>query len=60
MKFETLTLVPYEREAVIPEMLTEQELKWLNSYHELVYEKLSRYLSKSEKKWLREQTKPIE
>ncbi len=60
MKFETLTLVPYEREAVIPEMLTEQELKWLNSYHELVYEKLSGYLSESEKKWLREQTKPIE
>ena len=57
--FETITLVPLEREAIIPEMLTEEELKWLNDYHKRVYEAVSPRLTDEEAEWLREVTRPI-
>ena len=38
MEFENMTWVPYEREAILPEMLTKAELAWLNAYHQKVYE----------------------
>lgn len=60
MEFETLTLVPIDREAVIPEELTKAELSWLNQYHKKVRETLSPYLSQEEAEWLYEVTEPIE
>lgn len=59
MEFETLTLVPFEREAILPEMMTKRELSLLNQYHKTVYEKVSPYLSKEETAWLRNATAPI-
>lgn len=59
MKFDTLTLVPYEREAILPEMMSDEELRALNHYHKMVYERLSPYLDNEEKQWLLEQTTPL-
>ncbi|MCR5704006.1 MAG: aminopeptidase P family protein [Eubacterium sp.] len=59
MGFDTLTLVPYEREAILPELLEEGELDWLNQYHERVYRKLSPYLTEEENEWLRLRTSPM-
>ena len=60
MNFETVTLVPFEREAIIPELLGETELKWLNEYHKHVYEVVEPLLeNKEEKEWLREATAEI-
>ncbi len=59
MEFETLTLVPFEREAILPEMMSEKEKMWLNQYHKTVYEKISPYLESGEREWLREATKEI-
>lgn len=59
MKFETLTMVPYERSAILPEMLTKEETVLLNQYHAMVYEKISSYLTESERAWLKEQTRPF-
>lgn len=56
MEFETLTLVPFERKAILPEKLTEKQLETLNNYHRKVYESLSPYLDEDERKWLGEQT----
>ena len=58
--FETLTVAPYDRESIIPERLTDAELKTLNDYHESVYQKLSPYLTEDEADWLRQETAPIE
>ena len=33
MEFEVVTLVPFEREAILPELLGAEELAWLNAYH---------------------------
>lgn len=59
MGFDTLTLVPHDRDSILPEMLTENELSFLNSYHQNVYEKLSPFLSPEEREWLRQYTAPI-
>ncbi len=57
MRFETLTLVPYDREAIIPENLTKDEIKQLNDYHKRVYNTISPYLTEEEREWLGEVTK---
>ena len=59
-KFENITLCPIDTKAIDPEMLTFEEKKWLNDYHKMVYTKLNKYLTKAEKEWLLEATKPIE
>lgn len=50
--FETLTMAPFEREAIAVEMLTQQDKKLLNSYHARVYDTLSPYLDDEEAAWL--------
>lgn len=59
MEFETVTLVPYEREAILPQMLTKAELDWLNAYHQNVYETVGPLLEEEEKAWLFEATREI-
>ena len=56
-RFETLTLCPIDTTPIIKEMLTPEEITWLNDYHQKVYDKLSPCLSDDEKEWLREKTK---
>ena len=59
MGFETVTMVPYERRAILPEMLTERELQQLNAYHAKVFRLLSPWLDEDERAWLAEETAPI-
>ena len=54
--FETITFVPFERETIVTEMLTENERAWINDYHALVYERLSPLLAEGEQRWLKEVT----
>ena len=53
LEFETLTLVPFEKNLIEKKFLSTDELKWINAYHQNVYKKLSPYLLVSEKSWLR-------
>lgn len=57
--FETITLCPFDREAILPELLTERELQWLNRYHGQVYEKIAPMVSSETACWLKEATKEI-
>lgn len=59
MEMETITFVPIDRDAIIPEMLSEKELAWLNAYHKQVYEKVSPMVSGEELAWLKEATAEI-
>ncbi len=56
LQFETLTLVPYDSELIVEEMLNDSEKNLLQKYRQHVYEKLNGYLSEDEKKWLLEQS----
>ena len=59
MRFEPLTLVPVDLDAVIPELMTAEERCMLNDYHRKVYEALSPLLSKEEREWLSVYTRPV-
>lgn len=57
--FETLTLFPIDTTPIVKELLTEDEIKWLNDYHKNVYEKLSPLVNKEEATWLKAKTQAI-
>ena len=51
-KFEPLTLCYIDTAPIIREMMTAEELAWIDDYHRMVYEKLSPCLLDDEKEWL--------
>ena len=59
MCFESLTMVPFDLDAVVPEQMTARERELLNDYHAQVYEKISPYLNEEEKEWLKDATRAI-
>ncbi|MDE6756085.1 MAG: aminopeptidase P family protein [Muribaculaceae bacterium] len=59
LKFETLTLFPFDRNLFELSMMTPAEIRWVNEYHATVYARLSPLLSPEEQQWLRERTLPL-
>ena len=59
LQFETVTLCPICKKGIIKELLTSEEINWLNQYHQTVYEKLSSGLNKEEQAWLKEATSQL-
>ncbi len=59
LRFDTLTLCPIDTKPVDVFMLWSDEKEWLNSYHRMVYEKLSPHLDAEHQSWLKDKTKPI-
>ena len=59
LQFESLTLCPIDTSLIDLDMMLPEEIDWLNNYHDMVYEKLSPYLTEDEKEWLREATKAV-
>lgn len=57
LKFETLTWVPLDMQAIIPAQLTESQKSALKTYQSCVYAKISPFLSEEEKHWLRKETR---
>lgn len=51
-QFEPLTLCPIDTTPLIPEMLTKEEMEWLNDYHQTVYERLAPHLDEEHRQWL--------
>ena len=59
LKFETVTLCYIDTSLISKDLITESEIKWLNDYHELVYNILSQMLPDDIKNWLQDKTKAI-
>jgi Xaa-Pro aminopeptidase len=57
--FETLTLAPFDRRLVKPELLTADELDWLNAYHARVLAEIGPLVDGETLKWLEAATTPI-
>lgn len=57
--FETITLCPIDTRLINKSMLNDEEISWLNQYHQLVREKLEPLLSGNAKIWLLERTEAI-
>jgi Xaa-Pro aminopeptidase len=51
--FEPLTMCPYDKRPIVKELLTPEEISWLNAYHEKVRETLLPRLTDSDDRaWL--------
>ena len=59
LKFETLTLVPFDLRLIDVNYLDDKSRIALNNYHQRVYESLSPYLNDDEKQYLRKITQAI-
>ncbi|HUO98814.1 MAG TPA: aminopeptidase P family protein [Rhizomicrobium sp.] len=59
LEFETITLAPIDLDLVEPLLMTDEEINWLNAYHERVRETLSRYVDEETRGWLEQATRAI-
>src|SRR5690606_38797135 len=59
LAFETLTLCPIDTRCLLPELLSQEEVAWLNAYHVEVRERVSPLLKGDALEWLRLRTVAI-
>ncbi|MDE2238300.1 MAG: aminopeptidase P family protein [Rhodospirillales bacterium] len=59
LRFDTLTLAPFDRALIDPALLPRESLDWLNDYHAEVCAALSPHLSDTAHSWLKAATVPI-
>ena len=57
--FETLTLAPIDRRLVVTDMLTPDEMDWLDGYHARVAQTLSPLVDDETRAWLAAATRPL-
>ena len=57
--FEPITYVPFDLDAINPDIMNAEDKERLNTYHATVYEKVSPYLNDEEKEWLKKYTRAI-
>ena len=58
-QFETISYCPIDTTPLIPKMMSPSEIKWINDYNHMTYEKLSPFLNEDERAFLASMTKPI-
>ncbi len=59
LRFETLTLYPFDTTLMDTSMMSPQEIAWVNDYHTEVYRRLSPRLTADEAAWLKDKCKKI-
>jgi Xaa-Pro aminopeptidase len=59
LEFETLTLCPIDTRCIERALMREDEVQWLNAYHEVVRERLHPLVQGDARAWLDARTQPI-
>lgn len=59
LQFEPLTLCPIDTTPILKDELLDEEVQWLNDYHQHVYDVLAPHLDGTDLEWLREATQAI-
>ncbi len=59
LQFESLTLCPIDTAPIIANLLSFEEITWLNDYHQYVFDTLSSHLASDEAVWLRDACAPL-
>ncbi len=59
LQFETITLCPIDKRPILRELLTDEEVEWLNTYHQKVYEALAPSLDFEDRYWLANATSAL-
>lgn len=57
--FDTLTMCPIDTRCLLPDLLSPEEIDWLNLYHEKVRSTLETRLDGEARAWLHARTEPI-
>ncbi len=57
LNFKQLTSIPYDRRLINVQMLTKDEIEWINGYHQFVYKNLEN--SVKDKEWLKKVCDPL-
>ncbi|REC40349.1 aminopeptidase P family protein [Chryseobacterium sp. 5_R23647] len=58
-EFETLTFCPFFKDTIVKEILSQDEINWLNSYHKTCEEKLAPHLEGEVKDWFLSLVSPL-
>lgn len=58
-RFETLTLFPFDRSLFDTSIMSDEEIEWVNKYHDNVRARLTPLLNKEEQEWLKAKTEPL-
>jgi Xaa-Pro aminopeptidase len=59
LRFETLTLAPFDRQLLVPSLFAPAELEWLNGYHARVLREIGPQLEGSVRQWLERACAPL-
>ena len=59
LQFDSLTMIPFDRRLINPRLLQEDERRWLQDYHQRVWDEISSYLQGRDLEWLKEACQPI-
>lgn len=57
--FETFTYCPIDTRPLLTELMTDEEIEWLNDYHAMVRRELDALLSDEERAWLENACAPL-
>jgi len=57
--FETLTLAPIDRRVIAPELMSTEEISWLDNYHARVAATLAPLVEPQTRTWLEGVTRPL-
>ena len=57
--FESLTLVPFDKNGFNTKLLSKNEIKWINNYHNQCWERAKDFVTAPTKAWLKTMTKPV-
>ncbi|MBW8523871.1 aminopeptidase P family protein [Chryseobacterium chendengshani] len=58
-EFETLTFCPFFKDTIVKEILSVEEIQWLNDYHRTCEEKIAPHLEGEVKDWFLELVQPL-
>jgi Xaa-Pro aminopeptidase len=58
-EFETLTFCPFFKDTIVKEILSEEEIAWLNRYHQICAEKIGPHLEGDVKEWFTQLVSPL-
>ena len=59
LHFHPMTLFPFDRNLFELEIMSEEEIKWVDDYHKLVRERLTPLLTAEEAEWMAAKTAPL-
>lgn len=58
-EFETLTFCPFFKDIIVKELLSQDEISWLNNYHKQCEEKIAKHLEGDVLSWFMDLVKPL-